>query len=173
MKSFAPIGISELIRPLNMPSTHTHTASGSLSYQQKELIIDTHCNEILLPGYRSQNSLCISETQGQAARDEMNYYKYQQRPLLMYSHMDGRPMYGVNPMGHHYEYPPQYEYAHVDHGYQYIQRPTGVHYPGGMESDIETNHSQNLLQKLEMSGRVPSREKFRRMICQVSVCDYL
>jgi hypothetical protein len=37
------------------------------------------------------------------------------------------------------------------------------------DSDDEmSNPSDILLRKLEMTGRVPSREKFRRMICHVS-----
>lgn len=41
-----------------------------------------------------------------------------------------------------------------------------------INSSYENNNfqGQQLLQKLELSGRVPSREKFRRMICQTYVC---
>lgn len=94
---------------------------------------------------------------------EMNYQKLNHSRAIQnnYVHDARAPMYTMNHM-----YSNDYlTYNHME-SYPYM-RPSVNHYATPIESNPESTHSQSLLQKLELTGRVPSREKFRRMICQV------
>jgi hypothetical protein len=87
----------------------------------------------------------------------MNHYgnKHSSRSLSYGNFPERHGFYSSGPpMNSFHEHPLAYEAGFMSPNMRQLNSPT---------------NTQSLLHKLESTGRVPSREKFRRMICQVSV----
>lgn len=110
------------------------------------------------------------------SNDMINYPRSRYTPMMVSSVSGYNNVQHISPYQVAGSYSPydQYSQYHPDH---FPADSTATPYyssasytPRGQRynaPDTSDENSQVLLHKLEQSGRVPSREKFRRMICQV------